>query len=321
MKRFLRRLICPAVKTAPYEAAPPIALAPPLIIAALLLAFTDGLVTLLLSGKLNLRTAGLLFVLAAVPISMSNDAVAEPLDPAIDQKSVDAALATRLAYVQTGDPAMDRLSSQALAGLSRELVRRTAVEPGPPQIINLDTDDLSVYPFLYWPIVPGADAPSDAALTNIENFMRFGGLVLFDTRDDERAISPGATPESQALQRILSQLNIPPLTPVDESHVLTRSFYLMSDLPGRLRNNPVWVQADTSGANDGVTPLIIGGRDWAGAWASDSFGRPVRPMGRGGERGRELAYRAGVNIIMVAFTGNYKSDQVHTPILLERLGQ
>ena len=36
---------------------------------------------------------------------------------------------------------------------------------------------------------------------------------------------------------------------------------------------------------------------------------------------RECAYRAGVNIIMVALTGNYKSDQVHTPVLLERLGR
>ena len=33
------------------------------------------------------------------------------------------------------------------------------------------------------------------------------------------------------------------------------------------------------------------------------------------------AYRAGVNIVMVAFTGNYKSDQVHAPVLLQRLGR
>ncbi len=311
----------PGVTIAPYAADPPIALGPPLFIVVLLLALADGFVTLALSGKLPLRAATALVVLTVIPASFPADVSAEPLNPAIERKPTEAALVTRLAYVQTGDPAMDRLSAQALAGLSRELVRRTAIEPGPPQIVNLDTDDLSVYPFLYWPIVPGADAPSDAALSNIENFMRFGGLILFDTRDDERAVAPGATPESLALQRILSQLNIPALTPVDTSHVLTRSFYLMTDLPGRLRNNPVWVQADTSGANDGVTPLIIGGRDWAGAWAADSFGRPVRPMGRGGERARELAYRAGVNIVMVAFTGNYKSDQVHTPILLERLGQ
>ena len=36
---------------------------------------------------------------------------------------------------------------------------------------------------------------------------------------------------------------------------------------------------------------------------------------------RELAYRFGVNLVMYALTGNYKTDQVHVPTLLERLGQ
>ena len=310
----------------PYTPEPPVDLSAPLFVAALALLLLDGLITLLLSGKLNIRMVAALLAIFVLPGAIAPKAIAQPLDAPIEQKPAEAALATRLAYVETGDPATDRLSGQAMAALSRELVRRTAIEPGPPQIVNLDTDDLSVYPFLYWPIIPDAEPPSDEALVNIENFMRFGGLILIDTRDDERAVTPGSTPESQALQRVLSQLNIPPLTPVESGHVLTRSFYLMEplpvkDLPGRVNINPVWVQADATGANDGVTPLIIGGRDWAGAWAADSFGRPVMPMGRGGERARELAYRAGVNIIMVAFTGNYKSDQVHAPILLERLGE
>ena len=207
-----------------------------------------------------------------------------------------------------------------LAALGRELIRRTAIEPAPPIGIDIETDDLSVYPMLYWPIVAGVPAPSEAALSNIETFMRFGGLIVFDTRDDERAVAGLETPERAALREILSQVDAPPLAPLPEDHVLTRSFYLLKDLPGRMRNNVVWVQSQGT-ANDGVTPLIIGGRDWAGAWAADDFGRPLRPMARGGERAREMSYRAGINIVMVAFTGNYKSDQVHTPILLERLGR
>jgi hypothetical protein len=31
--------------------------------------------------------------------------------------------------------------------------------------------------------------------------------------------------------------------------------------------------------------------------------------------------RFGINLIMHVLTGNYKSDQVHVPALLERLGQ
>jgi hypothetical protein len=47
------------------------------------------------------------------------------------------------------------------------------------------------------------------------------------------------------------------------------------------------------------------------------------PVGRGfaGERQRELSLRFGVNLIMHVLTGNYKSDQVHVPALLDRLGQ
>ena len=41
----------------------------------------------------------------------------------------------------------------------------------------------------------------------------------------------------------------------------------------------------------------------------------------GGEVQREMEFRAGVNLVMYALTGNYKADQVHVPALLERLGQ
>ena len=75
--------------------------------------------------------------------------------------------------------------------------------------------------------------------------------------------------------------------------------------------------------NDGVTPVVIGSNDWAAAWATQDNGQPMFPVGRGiaGERQREMAVRFGVNLLMYAMTGNYKSDQVHVPALLDRLGQ
>jgi hypothetical protein len=75
--------------------------------------------------------------------------------------------------------------------------------------------------------------------------------------------------------------------------------------------------------NDGVTPVVIGGADWAAAWAVDDNGMPMFPVGRGyaGEQQREYAYRFGINLMMHVLTGNYKSDQVHVPALLERLGK
>ena len=49
-------------------------------------------------------------------------------------------------------------------------------------------------------------------------------------------------------------------------------------------------------------------------------GRSI-PVVPGGEPQREMAYRFGVNLVMYALTGNYKTDQVHVPAILERLGQ
>jgi hypothetical protein len=81
------------------------------------------------------------------------------------------------------------------------------------------------------------------------------------------------------------------------------------------------VEAQENSVNDGVSPVIIGGNDWAAAWAVDDGGRAMFPVVPGGERQREMAYRFGVNLVMYVLTGNYKSDQVHVPAILERLGQ
>jgi hypothetical protein len=136
------------------------------------------------------------------------------------------------------------------------------------------------------------------------------------------------------LQAIARSLDIPPLEPIPDDHVLTRTFYLLQDFPGRYASRDVWVEAAPVDAvqidgvpfrnlNDGVTPVVIGGNDWARAWAVTSNGAPMFPVGRGtaGERQREIALRFGVNLIMHVLTGNYKSDQVHVPDLLDRLGQ
>jgi hypothetical protein len=82
----------------------------------------------------------------------------------------------------------------------------------------------------------------------------------------------------------------------------------------------VWISQPAAGG-EAVSPVIIGSSDWSGAWARDAAGRPRLPVVPGGERGRELAYRAGVNMVMYALTGNYKADQVHIPAILERLTQ
>ena len=145
--------------------------------------------------------------------------------------------------------------------------------------------------------------------------MRNGGTILFDTRDQ----APGGG--SGALQRLVEGLDIPPLAPVPQDHVLRKSFYLLTDFPGRQAGGQLWIEAREGPANDGVSSVVIGGNDWASAWAVSRNGQPMYAVIPGGERQREMAYRFGVNVVMYALTGNYKADQVHVPAILERFGQ
>jgi Domain of unknown function (DUF4159) len=130
-----------------------------------------------------------------------------------------------------------------------------------------------------------------------------------------------------ALKTLLEKLDLPQLEPTPEKHVLTRSFYLLSDFPGRFEGPRPWVEASNDGTSsdpgmsDGVSSIIIGANDYAAAWAEDDSGQPLYATIPGSDRQHEFAIRTGVNVVMYALTGNYKADQVHVPALLERLGQ
>lgn len=301
-----------------------------LLLAALALLCADILATLWLSGRLSPRgaAAALALLLLALP--------GHPAQAQTEAEILRAANNTVLAYVQTGNQKLDQLSMAGLTGLSTELFRRTSVEPIAPIGVNIETDALSLYPFLYWPVSDTQPAPSETAIARLNAYLRGGGLILFDTRDSNVSGGFGAgTPNGRALQRIARQLDIPPLEPIPPDHVLTRAFYLLQDFPGRFANAEVWVEAAPPDAvqvegmpfrnlNDGVTPVVIGGNDWASAWAMDpERGTFLYPVGRGstGDRQREIAFRFGINLVMHVLTGNYKSDQVHVPALLDRLGQ
>jgi len=181
---------------------------------------------------------------------------------------------------------------------------------------------------LYWPVREDAEPLSDKTLAKVDAYMKQGGMIIFDTRDQER-VAYGGT-QGKALTRLIGQLDVPPLEPVPANHVLTKSFYLMNSFPGRWDGGSLWVEAEPAGEaersersrrTDGVSSLVITSNDLASAWALDEANRPIFPVVPGGEVQREMAFRAGVNLVMYALTGNYKADQVHVPALLERLGQ
>jgi hypothetical protein len=229
-----------------------------------------------------------------------------------------------LAYIQTGDDAVDRVSRAGLVGLIAMLNRRTAVETTEPLAVNIESDELIFFPLLYWPVTAQQAPPSPRAAERINRYLQTGGTILFDTRDSGTqtpgAFGGGASSQAQ-LRRLVAGVKIPPLVPVPPDHVLTKSFYLLHEFPGRWNGGQLWIEPLEDRINDGVASVIVGGNDWAGAWAVDDQGRPAFPCVPGGEPQREMAMRFGVNLVMYVLTGNYKTDQVHVPAILERLGQ
>ena len=308
-----------------------------LLSASLALFLIDAIVVALLggglAGLLRRRTAtaaivAAFFVCGLVPsMTRAEDS---------DDFAMRAVSQTRLAYVVTGNSDVDSIVKAGMSGLTLFLAQRTALEAGDPVGVDPEHDELAFFPLIYWPIVPGAPKPPQDALNKIDAYMKQGGTVLFDTRDAIEA-GPGEngasqTPGMQALRDILSSLDVPELEPVPREHVLTKTFYLLRDFPGRFTNGQTWVEtlprededeaaSRPARGGDGVSPIIITSNDLAGAWAIRADGQPMLPLTPGEPKQREFAFRSGVNIVMYTLTGNYKADQVHAPALIERLGQ
>ena len=307
--------------------------------AALVLLAVDLIASLALSGRLRGPRST---IAAALALGLILPLLSPPALQAQvgDGPQPDDGLALRatsevvLGHVITGDSRLDQRAYDGLYGLGRALTARTAIEPAEPLSVNIETDELSFFPILYWPISVDQPLPSVEAYAKLNRYLRGGGMIVFDTRDADLGGFGNNSPEGRKLQALARPLDIPPLEPIPTDHVLTRAFYLLQDFPGRYASRDVWVEAAPADAqtiegmpfrdlNDGVTPVIIGGNDWAGAWAAGRNGAPLYPVGRGGagERQREIAMRFGINLVMHVLTGNYKSDQVHVPALLDRLGQ
>ncbi|MGB0630828.1 MAG: DUF4159 domain-containing protein [Alphaproteobacteria bacterium] len=306
---------------------------PWLLLAALMLAIFDLLISFLLRGLIDPRRLSRPTALAACAI-LGSLAFADPViaqntgqqssGNGPDARALAATSKTRLAYVVTGDRKLDDTTMAGLRGLSDVLRRRTAVEPGEPMAVDIETDELAFLPLLYWAVSPSQPLLSEKARRKLNQFLKTGGTILFDTRERggfSSDSSGGVGAAGLHLRRLMRGLDVPALTHTPKDHVLTKAFYLLRDFPGRWAGGALWVERRGGRHNDGVSSVIIGANDWAGAWAIDSLGRPMAAVVPGGERQREMAYRFGVNWVMYALTGNYKTDQVHVPAIIDRLGQ
>ena len=243
--------------------------------------------------------------------------------------ALQASLETHLAYVMTGNAEADRVSQAGLSGLSKILTARTAVEPGDPMAHRSRSRRTGVFPADLLAGLAERRAFAGCRSRQIDAYMKQGGLIIFDTKNDDAiraACCRRACPTP--LSQLLGKLDLPPLQRVPDDHVLTKSFYLLQSFPGRWDNGDPWVEARSDAGDatkravksDGVSSIIVTSNDLAAAWAMDDNDRPMFAAVPGGEDQREMSYRVGINIVMYALTGNYKADQVHVPAILERLG-
>ncbi|MCA3255545.1 MAG: DUF4159 domain-containing protein [Alphaproteobacteria bacterium] len=257
--------------------AAPLDLGRPLIVAAILLLAIDAFVALALRGALPVAAATLAVVLLAPPPAQAAQAVVQ------------------LAYVRTGNAAIDRTSAAGLAGLSEVLRTRTAVAPGAPAGVDPARNGLGRYPLLYWPVTSGQRL-TPAAIARLRDYLDRGGLILFDLQGGS---------DASAARALLGPLGLPPLAELTDRHVLARSFYLLRTPPAG-----TWIEAGTEGASGRVSGVILARGGWAAQWRTDS----AAPWPQ-----REAAWRFGVNVVLYALTGTYKADGVHTRNLLDRM--
>ena len=275
---------------------------PWLLAASLMLFLLDWIVLMVMSGSLRAlkwKHAAIILLLAF------------PLPAHADEKSdIVHAGDIFMAYVKSGQPSIDDTTERGLSALKQILEQRTSIAPGGVVAVNPENDDLSFYPFVYWPVHETASSLSDKAILNIQHYLDHGGTILFDTR--------GRT--TNALQSLIRPLAVPALMPIEKDHVLNKTFYLIDSYPGRYNERQLWVEENSVAGRDGVSSIIIGSNDWAAAWAAlPGAGGPSYLTGQ--TRQEELAIRFGVNFVMYALTGNYKADQVHLPHILQRLDQ
>ncbi len=287
--------------------------------AAMLLLLADIIASLALRGFFVMAKVApqvLVIALLLPAVAMAQSVPQRGPAPFNDDRDFAATLKVRVAYVRTGDRQIDETSHAGLIGLAYIANSRTAAELGDPVAIDPGTDELSYFPLIYWPITEQAEViPVDTA-AKINRYLKSGGTILFDTRD-----SGGSNFGADRLEEIARNLDVPPMRAVPSDHVLTKAYYLLREFPGRWTGSRVWVERDGSRINDGVSSVIVGGHDWAAAWALDDARKPLYPVVPGGERQREMSYRFGINLLMYVLTGNYKADQVHVPAIMERLGQ
>lgn len=254
---------------------------------------------------MNINRRNTLFALATLAFGSGSLAAQESPDQNEAAQVLRYGNQPHIAYIQTNDTRVNTTSKNGMAALQDFLHDRTSLLPA-EEVVALDpeTDSLIPFKFIYWPIVNSSEELSEQAQKKVQDYIRAGKIILFDNKTIEVS-------NTKALARIMSNVNPGVLEPLNDHHPLTYTFYKVSNLPGVTNIAPVEVQSRSASSSESISSLIIGRRDWARAWAGIGTDK----------KGREMALRGAADVVLYAYTGNYKPDQFILNESLDRINE
>ncbi len=201
---------------------------------------------------------------------------------------------------------------KALESLLAQVAKRTSVE------VRRDSQDFALsdprlfhHPFLYMGGTDAFDPFKKEEIKALRDYLNYGGFLLID----DNSSKPDSGFDGSVRKMMKDLFPHTPLQKIGKDHSIFRSFYLISDVAGRVQVNP-YLEGITV---KGKTVIVYSSNDLAGAWSKNKLGHYNFDMIGSGPKQRTQSIRLGVNIIMYSLTLDYKKDLVHLPTILERL--
>lgn len=216
----------------------------------------------------------------------------------------------RLAQLVIGDSQPARPT--ALLAIGQEVRLRTTVDVKLERVVvKLGSRAMFEYPFLLWVGDKPFPNPSRNEIEYLKSYISSGGFILVDNAGEGPAMTAFDRQFRSLVERTFAGQKV---APVPANHVLMRSFYKLSEAPGRRV-----VQRFIEGlVVDRRIALLYSMNDLTGAWSRDAFGNWEFETLPGGPSQREAAIMFGVNVVMYALLLDYKDEQAHVEYLLKK---
>ncbi len=263
---------------------------------ALVFALLDRLLTSQILHKYSLKKAAFIFAILSSFCLLGTKAEAKSIN--------EAAYQPQIAYIPTANSTSDRIIESGLNELAEVLRRRTTLDLLPAHKLQ-PTDSFGLYPLIYLSV---HHKDYKEYIEPLRQFIAQGGLLFIDRHSLQGD-------QSISAEKLIQQLGIQNLEVVNNKHTLNRSFYLLrGTFVGRANyTEDIWQQKNTDSS-----PVLIAKHDFTSAWAKNNKGYQKSLLHQY-QNAREHSLRFGINLIMYALLGSYKTDQLQTEEIFKRM--